>query len=183
MHLKFILLVIWILIAIRIEVLLCLFFDREFIFYSLSALGVDVSWLKWCSTFMNSNVLQRYLANESGEKRIWKWSKIYFETKVCLFNQRWIVGGETRRKWWLGMSNEDCIPLFSVKRNEDKLKARAFFFMSMANRGKETQMASKGVFSSNELPSTFIKFGYCLRINRVDVVVFLLNNISYVLKG
>ena len=44
-------------------------------------------------------------------------------------------------------------------------------------------MASKRVFSSNEIPSAFIKFGYCLRIKRVDLVVFVLNDISYVLKG
>ena len=81
------------------------------------------------------------------------------------------------------MSNEDCLPLFCMKRDEDKLKSQSFFHMTMANRDTETRMASKRVFSSNEIPSAFIKFGYCLRIKRVDLVVFVLNDISYVLKG
>ena len=81
------------------------------------------------------------------------------------------------------MSNEDCLPLFCMKRDKDKLKSQSFFHMTMANRGTETRMASKRVFSSNEIPSAFIKFGYCRRIKRVDLVVFVLNDISYVLKG
>ena len=174
---------IWILIAIRIEVLFCLFFNREFIFYSLSALGVHVSWWKWCSTFMNSNVLQRYLANVYGERWIWKWSKMYFETKIRLFNQGWIANGETRRKWWLRMSDEDCLPLFCMNRDEDKLKSPSLFHMSMANGATETLLANKRVFSCNEIPSPFINFRYCLKIKRVDLVVFVLNDISYILKG
>ena len=81
------------------------------------------------------------------------------------------------------MSNEDCLPLFGMKRDEGKLKSQSFFHMNMANKGTETRMASKRVFSSNEIPSAFIKFGYCLRIKRVNLVVFVLNDISYVLKG
>ena len=155
-----------------------MFFNREFIFCSLSALGVHVSWWKWCSTFLNSNVFQFYLDNVFSERQVWKWSKMYFETKICLYNQRWLAGGETRRKWWLGMSNDVCLPLFCMKRDEDKLKVQAFFHMSMANRGRGTRMASKGVFSSNEIPSSFIKFGYCWRIKCADVVIFVLNDIS-----
>ena len=81
------------------------------------------------------------------------------------------------------MSNEDCLPLFCTKRDEDKLRTQAFFHISMANKGAKTRMASKRVFSSNEIPSTFIKFGYCLRIKCIDLVVFVVNDISYVLKG
>ena len=80
------------------------------------------------------------------------------------------------------MSNEDYLPLFCMKRDEDNLESQSFFHMSMANRGTETRMANKRVFSSNEIPSAFIKFGYCLRIKRVDLVMFVLNDFSYVLK-
>ena len=81
------------------------------------------------------------------------------------------------------MSNKDCLPLFCMKRDEDKLKAQAFLLMSMVNRSRETRMACKEVFSSNEMWRTFIEFGYCLKIKRVDMVVFVLNNISYALKN
>ena len=40
-------------------------------------------------------------------------------------------------------------------------------------------MASKEVFSNNEIQSTFIiEFGYCLRLKR-DLVVLVLNDISF----
>ena len=81
---------------------------------------------------------------------------MYFERKIRSFNQRLIADGETWRKWWLGMSNEGCLPLFCMERDEDKLKAQAFFFTCMVNEGKETWMASNGGFSSNEISITFI---------------------------
>ena len=60
-----------------------------------------------------------------------------FETKIRSFIRRLIAsGGETQRKWSLGMSNEDCLPLFYMEGEEDKLKAQAFFFVSMASRGR-----------------------------------------------
>ena len=72
------------------------------------------------------------------------------------------------------MSNEDCLPLFCIERNKDELKAQALLAMSISNRATKTRMASNGGFSTNEILSIFIRFGYCLRIKRVDLVVFVL---------